>query len=326
MLLTAPLLLAAKLTFAAEAIPAPDTLTMSEAAGEVKMEAGQQAYIDSIEGSFTYQHGRVELSNGVAGLDIPKGFKFLDQQQSADVIVGLWGNPDADGVLGMVLPEEIGVLSDGSYAFVVQYDEMGYVKDDDADDVDYDELAEEMKSGEAEHNAERAKNGYEPMYFIGWATKPFYDKEHKVLHWAKEIKFGDSTTVNTLNYNVRVLGRKGVLVLNAVSTMNELALVQQHIPDVLEMVQFNDGFRYEQFDSKVDDVAAWTIGGLVAGKVLAKAGILALVLKNIKLVLIALAAAGAGIFRFFGGKKKKKEEEAPAPVPPSDALPPATGA
>jgi uncharacterized membrane-anchored protein len=81
-------------------------------------------------------------------------------------------------------------------------------------------------------------------------------------------------------------------------------------------VDFNDGFRYDQYDSNVDEVAAWTIGGLVAGKVLAKAGILALLLKNIKLVFIALAAAGAGIWRFISGRKQQKD------APPMDKLPP----
>ena len=53
-----------------------------------------------------------------------------------------------------------------------------------------------------------------------------------------------------------MLGRKGVLILNAVAGMNDLALVQQHVPEVLGIVKFNEGYRYEQFDSKVDDVAA----------------------------------------------------------------------
>jgi uncharacterized membrane-anchored protein len=99
--------------------------------------------------------------------------------------------------------------------------------------------------------------------------------------------------------------------------MSQLDSVNANKEAILKMVSFNKGNRYEDFDSNVDDVAAWTIGGLVAGKVLAKAGILALILKNIKLVLIAIAALGGGIWRFITGKKKKEEEivyEEPAPV------------
>lgn len=316
----APSLLAARMLFTPEPAPEPTDADSLMAEAEAQA-ADEQAYMDSVLNAFTFQHGTVELANGVATLNIPPGFKFLDGPQSSHVIVDLWGNPDAEGVMGMILPEQDNVLADSSYAFVVQYDEMGYVKDDDADDIDYDDMLKELQEGETEINQERTRMGYEPIHFIGWAAKPFYDSERKVLHWAKELQFGDSATVNTLNYNVRVLGRKGVLVLNAVATMPQLTLVQQHIPDVLGIVQFNDGYRYDQFDSKVDNVAAWTVGGLVAGKVLAKAGIFAFLLKFLKVILIAVGAAGAGIWRFFTGRKKKQLQE--AQPRPTDLTPPA---
>lgn len=266
---------------------------------------------DSLAGLFTFEHGTVQLANGVATISLPPGFKFLDKEQSEKVLTGLWGNPQQDGVMGMILPEGDNVLSDSSYAFVIQYDEMGYVKDDDADAMDYDKLLSDMKADEVQDNQDRVAKGYEPAYLIGWATKPFYDKERKVLHWAKEIKFGDSTAVSTLNYNVRVLGRKGVLVLNAVAGMHELPMVQQHIPEVLGMVHFNEGFKYEQFDSKVDDVAAWTIGGLVAGKVLAKVGLFALLAKSGKAIFLVIAGAGGAIWRFITGRRKKEQPPQP---------------
>lgn len=272
----------------------------------------QNSYVDSIESTFAYQHGSIALSNGTAILELPEGLKFLDEAQSARVIVDLWGNPSADGVLGIVLPEADGVLADASYAFVVQYDEIGYVKDDDADDINYDDLLKQLQEEEIEENKQRASMGFEPIYTVGWATAPFYDKERKILHWAKELQFGDSASQNMLNYNVRVLGRKGVLILNAVASMEQLALVQQHVPDVLGIVKYSDGDRYDQFDSNVDEVAAWTIGGLVAGKVLAKVGLFALLLKNIKLVIIGLVAAGGAAWKFFGGKKKKEGGLPPA--------------
>jgi uncharacterized membrane-anchored protein len=36
------------------------------------------------------------------------------------------------------------------------------------------------------------------------------------MYWAKEINFGGDSE-NTLNYNIRVLGRKGVLLLNFIA-------------------------------------------------------------------------------------------------------------
>lgn len=279
---------------------------------QAAMEAAYQLFADSIDASYTYQTGAIPIADGVATVNIPAGFKFLDAEQSRAVLVDIWGNPPdaATGVLGMIFQENAGVFDD-TYTFVLEYDPMGYVSDEDADDIDYGELLTELQNDSRAANEQRRAAGYEGLELVGWAAPPYYDKERKVLHWAKELH-ADSADVNTLNYNVRVLGRKGVLILNAIGGMDQLESVKAGIPAVLKMASFNEGYTYEEFDSNVDEVAAWTVGGLVAGKVLAKAGILALILKNIKLVIIALGAAGAAAFKFFGGKKKTED----TPTPP----------
>jgi uncharacterized membrane-anchored protein len=209
-----------------------------------------QLLIDSLEASLHYQQGEIKLDNGVGTLQTPAGFRYLDAQQSAYVLQDLWGNPDGSGTLGMIVPQNTGLLADNSWAFVITYDEMGYVKDDDADDIDYEELMGEMQRDTKAENEERNKGGFEPIELVGWASKPFYDQDKKVLHWAKEIRFGASD-INTLNYNVRILGRKGVVVFNAVSSMNELPQVQQSIEPVLSSFSYADGFKYTDFDPSV---------------------------------------------------------------------------
>jgi uncharacterized membrane-anchored protein len=268
--------------------------------------------MDSVNKVLKFQTGNIQLENGVAQLNVPAGFKFLNKEQSNYVVTELWGNPPQTGILGMLFPENGGPFADSSYAFVITYDAMGYVKDNDADKINYDDMLKQLQEGEKEENAERLKQGYASVHMVGWAQKPFYDKTNKVLHWAKEIKFGTDAEQNTLNYEVRILGRKGVLSLNAVATMDELAAVKKDIDKVLAIPSFTKGNTYAEFDSKVDDVAAWTIGGLVAGKVLAKAGILALLLKNIKLVIIAVVAGGGAVWRFVTGRRKKEEEWEPS--------------
>ena len=264
--------------------------------------------LDSIEASYTFKTGKIDLGNNLASINIPQGFKYLDKPQSEKVIYDLWGNPrDNDKILGMIFPEKGGVMNYNSWAFVITYDEMGYVKDKDADDINYDDMMKEMKADAEKANPERVKQGYSAMHMIGWAEKPYYDKNKKVLYWAKEIQFGEDST-NTLNYDVRVLGRKGVLSLNAVASIDQLQEVDKYKGQILSMVEFSTGSKYSDYDSGVDKVAAWTIGGLVAGKVLAKVGLFALILKNIKLVILALVAGGGAVWRFITGRRKKKEE------------------
>jgi len=262
-----------------------------------------QLQINEIEGSLIYKTGIIELESGNATLNVPDGFRYLDKQQSIYVLTDLWGNPADSSILGMLVLANRGVLADDGWAFVISYEEMGYVKDDDADDIDYDALLKEMKKETNDANPERIQLGYQSISLVGWAYKPFYDKETNTLHWAQELKFGDMET-NTLNYNLRVLGRKGVLNLNAVATMNELSDVKTNINKIIKCVEYKDGNKYSDFNPDIDNVAAWTIGGLVAGKVLAKVGFFALLLKSWKLILLGIAGLGGAIWRFLTGRKK----------------------
>ena len=262
-----------------------------------------QLLIDQLESSLTYQHGEINLAGDLGVLKVPSGFRYLDSAQAHYVIQDLWGNPSGAGTLGMIVPENIGVMEDAGWAFIITYEESGYVKDDDAEDIDYDEMLEEMQSDTKASNEARAQAGFEEIHLVGWAAKPYYDNTKKVLHWAKELKFGTSEA-STLNYNIRMLGRKGVLELNAVASMDQLPEVQKHIDPVLASFAYNAGNKYSDFDPDLDEVAAWTIGGLVAGKVLAKVGFFAIILKNIKLIGLALAGLATGAWKWF---KRKTE-------------------
>lgn len=261
--------------------------------------------IDEIEKSLIYKKGIIALESGNAKLSVPNGFKFLDKKQSLYVLSDLWGNPADTSILGMLVPENRGVLDSKSWVFTISFDQMGYVKDDDAEDIDYDDLLKEQQEEVKAANEERINQGFPPVDFVGWASAPHYDKSNKILHWAKELKFGNDST-NTLNYNLRILGRKGIFMLNAVASMNELPEVNKNIDKVIACVQFDQGHKYSDFVPEVDNVAAWTIGGLVAGKLLAKTGFFVLLLKFWKFIAIALSAVGSAIWKFF---KRKKENE-----------------
>ncbi|WP_200975445.1 DUF2167 domain-containing protein [Echinicola sp. 20G] len=255
------------------------------------------ALVDSINSSFTYQYGTIILGDNIATLQVPEGYKYLDTEQSSYVLTELWGNPPEE-VLGLLFPEDIGPMSDDfTYAVEINYAEEGYIDDEDAQEIDYDDLLEEMQSDTDEANSYRIEEGYEKIELVGWASEPFYDYKSKKLHWAKELKFGEQE-INTLNYNIRILGRKGYLNMNAISNMEALPIVKQDINDILASVEFNDGYRYGDFNPEVDEIAAYGIGGLIAGKMLAKTGFFVLLLKFWKV--IALAVGG-----FFTAFRKK---------------------
>lgn len=162
-----------------------------------------------------------------------------------------------------------------------------------------------MKEDTAQYSRQRVEQGYEPIELLGWASQPYYDKATHKLYWAKEIKFGDEDT-NTLNYNIRILGRKGVLVLTFIAGMDQKQLIDAQVDKVLALADFDQGSRYEDFDPTMDKVAAYGIGALIAGKVLAKTGLLAAGLIFLKKFgVLVVAGAGAFIAKLF--KRKRRE-------------------
>ncbi|WP_323787660.1 DUF2167 domain-containing protein [Psychroserpens sp.] len=260
--------------------------------------------LDSINNSFTYQYGEIDLKNGLATLHVPDGFKFLDGEQSEYVLTELWGNPPGDNPIGLLFPEDMTPFHDEfTYCVEITYSEDGYIEDDDAKDLDYSDLLEDMQEDILAQNPEREAQGYEAMELIGWASPPFYDSENKKLHWAKELKF-EGYEANTLNYDIRVLGRKGYLNLTAIGDIYILDAFNEDRDNILASVEFNDGNRYADFNPDIDEVAAYGIGGLIAGKILAKAGFFALILKFWKFIAIgAVAIFGGFRKKIFGGGK-----------------------
>jgi uncharacterized membrane-anchored protein len=274
---------------------------------EPQLTPEQQQYIAKMKqiwDSLDRKTGEVDLKNGVAKLTVPDNFYYLNPADAEKILVQVWGNPPGAGssTLGMLFPTEITPFDNGSWGVTIEYVEDGYVSDDDAGEIDYDDLLSQMQKDTAESSKQRQQQGYETIELIGWASKPYYDKASHKMHWAKEIKFG-SQDINTLNYNIRILGRKGVLVLNFIAGMDQKQLIDSQLNSVLAMAEFKQGSRYEEFDPSIDKVAAYGLGALVAGKVVAKTGILAALLIFLKKFGVIIVA---GIGLLFGKLFKRK--------------------
>jgi len=108
-----------------------------------------------------------------------------------------------------------------------------------------------------------------------------------------------------LNYNIRILGRRGVLVLNSVAGMSQLPEIERNTPAILSAVNFNSGNRYADFNPASGDKAAtYGIAAFVAGGVATKLGFFkglwVLILGAKKFIIIGVAAGGAWLRRLFG--------------------------
>ncbi|MGJ4787844.1 DUF2167 domain-containing protein [Leptospira koniambonensis] len=264
--------------------------------------------------SLKYETKAVPLANKdgkvIANIQVPKGYKYLNPQDSKIVLEDVWGNPPGELGLGILFIASETPLDLGSYAITIDYVEEGHVDDEDSKEIKYDELLSELQEASKEESEQRKKDGYSGLELVGWASAPYYDSAAKKLHWAKEYKF-EGTETNTLNYNIRVLGRSGYLLLNVLGDINVLKRVEGDVGRILKSVEFSEGNRYADYDSKIDSLAAYGIGGLIAGGLLKKAGLFAVIggflLKGAKLLIPAVIGLFYAVRRFVFGRGKQED-------------------
>jgi uncharacterized membrane-anchored protein len=229
------------------------------------------------------QHGSIDLPGGIATLNLNDDFYYLTPDDTERLLVEGWGNPPGHKTLGMIIPQATSPMSRGGWGVLVSYKDDGHISDEDAAKIDYTELLKQMQDEDEDANKERRKQGYAGLQLLGWAEPPRYDDSTHKMYWARELK-ADDAQENTLNYSIRVLGRQGVLELNAVASMSDLPTIQRELPNVLEFTNFTDGNRYADYQPGTDKLAKYGLAALVAGGIASKAGLFA------KLGLLLLAA------------------------------------
>jgi uncharacterized membrane-anchored protein len=281
--------------------------------------AEQKARIEqlkTIQQGLHPQTGDIALTQADAVLHLGDDYYYLAPDEARRIIVDAWGNPTetARGVLGLVFPKGK-TFADDTWGAVITYEASGYVTDEDAQSADYNELLSDMRSGEETLNARRTEGGYPAQHLVGWAQQPVYDPRTHSVVWAQNIQFTGSSD-NSLNYDVRLLGRRGVLSLNMVTTMSKLAETRIAANSFAGSAQFTPGARYADF-KQGDAMSGYGIAGLVAGAgVVAakKLGLIGLILVFGKKFFILILAAFGGITAWF---RRKFRGGNPAAAEPS---------
>ena len=258
------------------------------------------------------QTGDVTIPAAGAVLHLGSKYYFLGPDEAKKVLVDLWGNPPSSvsDVLGLVMPADKTVL-ENSWGAVITWNDSGYVTDDDADSADYDKIMSDMRAGDPDVNTERQKAGYPAMHTVGWAQPPSYDKAAHSLIWARDFRI-DGDKADLLNYDVRLLGRKGVLSMNMLWDMPHLNEVRAAAQDFGKVATFTTGATYAEYNSGTDKAAGYGLAGLVGlgvGVAVAKKlGFLGLLLVFGKKFLVIFAVAGAAIAGWFRKLFRRKSD------------------
>jgi len=230
-------------------------------------------------------------------LKLPEGKLFVPAPQAGEVLRAM-GNPgEHKNIHGLVFP----VTRAGWFA-VLRWEAAGYVKDDDAKNWDAEALLKSYREGTEASNAERRKLGGAEMEIVGWAEPPHYDAASHRLVWAMSSrdKGSHASPEQGVNYNTFALGREGYLSLNLVTDLNSLPTHKSQAQELLGALQFVEGKRYADFNSRTDKVAEYGLAALVLGVGAKKLGLFAVmaafVLKFAKLFLLG----GIGLLALLG--------------------------
>jgi uncharacterized membrane-anchored protein len=233
----------------------------------------------------------------VAQIVVPEGYVFV---QAKDMRAFSELNQDPySGELGALLPE------DHSWVILFGFQSIGYVKDDEKDDLNAiaDSLLEAIRSGNATANAERRQRGWAELEITGWEQRPFYELQTKNLTWAIRAQ---SQSGPVVNYKSRILGRSGVMSANLVIGPGRLAAVIPTYKGLLTGFSYKQGQSYTEF-REGDKTATYGLTALIAGGatvVAAKTGWLVKFGKGIIAGAVAIITAiGVWLKKVFGGAK-----------------------
>jgi uncharacterized membrane-anchored protein len=187
----------------------------------------------------------------------------------------------------------------------LSFDDLGYVKDDEK--LDADAILTSLRDNDANSNEQRHKLGFQELHTDGWVVPPHYDPDTHHLEWGVRLRV-EGESQPTVNYTVRLLGRKGVEDVTLVTSAEHLDHDIAELRTLLAGFEFNSGERYAEFKPG-DHIAEFGLGALIAGGAAAavvKSGlwktILVFLAASWKLVVAAAAAAVAGVNKLFRRK------------------------
>jgi uncharacterized membrane-anchored protein len=253
-------------------------------------EAPAEAAPESPFAKIPWVQGPSEGDLGNAKIKVPEGFVFTGADGTRQFMT-LLQNPVGTSERGLLMKKD----EKENWFVVFEFDDVGYIEDEDKDDIDAGEILDSVKEGTAAANEERRAKGWGEVEVLGWAQEPKYDGQTNNLTWAIKGKSGDSVDVN---YNVRLLGRHGVMSANLIASEAELAGAVPQFNEILKGFAFGEGNRYADY-KQGDKIAEYGLAGLMlggAGVVALKTGILQ---KFGKLIVVGVIALGAGISKFF---------------------------
>jgi uncharacterized membrane-anchored protein len=230
-----------------------------------------------------------------AQAQVPAGCYFVGPDHADDFML-ITENPPGGNERGVILCEPD---TSSTWFVVFSFDESGYVKDDERDELDADKILATIRSGTEAGNELRRERGWATLTVERWQQAPFYDGATNNLTWS--LLLADSDGGRTVNHSVRLLGRRGVMHTDLVVDPDKLAGALPVFGQIVSGFTYTSGHRYAEWRAG-DKVAAFGLTALVAGGAGALAAKTGLLAKFWKLIVAGVVAVGAFFKRLFRRK------------------------
>lgn len=239
----------------------------------------------------------------IAEVKIPEGYRFTGKQGTQTVLQLTHNIPNGKEV-GLVIP----LSEDPKWFMTFEFDERGYVKDDDKDKLDADALLKGIQNSTEAANTERQKHGWRPFHVTGWEHAPFYDPLTHNLTWAIQGRGDNTQETSSINHSIRLLGRRGTMDVDLVVAPGDYASAEAQMQTIIGGFSYLQGNRYSDF-TKGDKIAEYGLAGLIG---VASIGLLAKFWKPLIVGIAALAGAvKKAIGSIFGSKETKIDPNKP---------------
>lgn len=243
----------------------------------------------------------------LAEVAVPEGLSYADAEGARNLLAATGNLPD-DSVLAGVLS----LREDSDWFVLFSFDESGFVKDEDKDELDADDLLDTLRENNEHGNEIRKQRGLDTLELVGWEKEPFYDPRTNNLTWGTRIR--SSAGGESVNRQVRLLGRRGVMSAELVIAPQDLHAGLPSFDALLAGYAFKEGHKYAEFRSG-DKIAEYGLGALVVGGAGFAAMKLGFFSKFWKLILVGVVAIGAAIKNFWSKLFGRKERDAGGPPP-----------
>lgn len=245
-----------------------------------QIQQATEAYIK--EAYPSAQQGGENQIGRQATLSISDELIFLNGRDG-DKLLQEWGNLPAP-LDGLVMP------ADASWCITFTFDSVGYVKDDEKDEIDAADILELKKEEQAEANKQRLSKGLDTLNIVKWTVEPNYNTQTNNLEWGMLLR--DGSGEETINHEVRILGRHGVMSATLLCGPEQFDALKPVLDKTLEGFSYNSGNKYAEY-TKGDKIAEYGLLGLMG------AGGAFVLFKFWKPIAAGLVVVGVGIKKFF---------------------------